>query len=78
VCSRDTRKLMYRVGMVEDDSLLRLSVCDALANRDDGDIVSASDTGADVIVAAQAGGLDVALLAAHVGSGPEESTWCPQ
>jgi hypothetical protein len=78
VCSRDTREMVYGVGMVEDDSLLRLSVCDALANRDDGDIVSASDTGADVIVAAQAGGLDVALLAAHVGSGPEESTWCPQ
>jgi len=61
---------MYRVGMVEDDPLLRLSVSDALANRDDIDIVTVSDTGVDVIATAEAGGVDVALLDVHLGSGP--------
>ncbi len=61
---------MYRVGMVEDDPLLRLSVSEALANRDDIDMVTVSDTGADVIAAAGSGGVDVALLDVHLGSGP--------
>lgn len=56
--------------MVEDDPLLRLSVSQALTNRDDIDIVTVSDTGADIIAQAESGALDIALLDVHLGSGP--------
>ena len=59
-----------RVGIIEDDALLRASVTEALAARDDIDIVTSASTPRDIISAAQAGGLDVALLDVHLGNGP--------
>jgi hypothetical protein len=56
--------------MVEDNPLLCLSVSDALVHRDDIDIVTVSRTSAAPNAWAEAGGVDVALLAMHVGSGP--------
>lgn len=56
--------------MVEDDPLLRAAISRALADRDDIDIISAVDNGADIIALAKAGDLDVALLDVHLGVGP--------
>ena len=56
--------------MVEDDPLLRASISEALATRDDIDMVSALDHGGDIIALAKAGDVDVALLDVHLGSGP--------
>ena len=59
-----------RVGIIEDDALLRASVTEALAARDDIDIVTSASTPRDIISVAQARGLDVALLDVHLGNGP--------
>jgi len=59
-----------RVGIIEDDALLRASVTEALGARDDIDVVSSASTPREIIEAAQAGGLDVALLDVHLGNGP--------
>ena len=59
-----------RVGIVEDDGLLRASITEALAARDDIDIVTSASTPRDIISVAQARGLDVALLDVHLGNGP--------
>ena len=67
---RHTGGVLCRVAMVEDDPLLRASVSDALTHRDDIDVVSVSDSGADAVALAKAKSVDVALLDVHLGSGP--------
>lgn len=60
----------YRVGMVEDDPLIRSLISDALSRRDDIDMVSISSSGPDLVALAKTRGVDVALLDVHLGSGP--------
>ncbi len=62
--------MVLRVGMVEDDALLRASVSEALDRREGVQVVTCSDQPKDIIDAAQAGSLDVALLDVHLGHGP--------
>jgi DNA-binding NarL/FixJ family response regulator len=56
--------------MVEDDALLRASIVDALGGREDIDVVVSGHTGRDLIAVAKDGGVDVAVLDVHLGSGP--------
>ena len=62
--------MALRVGMVEDDALLRASVTEALEAREGIEVVTSSDQPKGIIDAVQAGSLDVALLDVHLGNGP--------
>ena len=68
--SRDTGGMDVRVGIVEDDALLRATLVHSLSSRDDFRVVSASGTAEDILESAQSEGLDVALLDVHLGVGP--------
>ncbi|AVG24394.1 NarL/FixJ-like response regulator [Pontimonas salivibrio] len=62
--------MVLRIGMVEDDALLRLSITEALEGRDGCQVVTSSDQPKSIIDAVRAGALDVALLDVHLGNGP--------
>jgi len=59
-----------RVGIVEDDSLLRASITEALARRDGIEVVCSDPTPGAILAAAHDKALDVALLDVHLGNGP--------
>lgn len=62
--------MVVRLGLVEDDSLLRLTLTDLLSIHDDLDVVSSSATGEDIVRHAGQGTIDAALLDVHLGEGP--------
>lgn len=62
--------MALRVGIVEDDALLRSTLSALLEAREDIDVVSSAATGKTILEQATAGDLDVALLDVHLGDGP--------
>ena len=62
--------MVLRVGIVEDDSLLRSTLSHLIDARDEVTVVSSSATGEDLFVQASNRNLDVALLDVHLGDGP--------
>lgn len=62
--------MALRVGIVEDDSLLRSTMTALLDARDDVEVVSSRPTGQTILEQAAEGILDVALLDVHLGDGP--------
>lgn len=61
---------MLRVGIVEDDTLLRSTLTSLLAAKEAVEVVSSGSTGEEIVEQATAGTLDVALLDVHLGDGP--------
>lgn len=61
---------MLRIGLVEDDALLRASLSAALDARDDIQVVVSSSTGAELIEELGSTELDVIVVDVHLGSGP--------
>lgn len=59
-----------RVGIVEDDALLRSTLTESLGSRDDIEVVSTGSTGVEILAHAKDRTLDVALLDVHLGAGP--------
>lgn len=62
--------MVLRVGIVEDDSLLRSTLTQLLDSRNDVTVVSSSSTGQELVALATEHQLDVALLDVHLGEGP--------
>lgn len=62
--------MQLRVAIVEDDSLLRAAIAEALRSQANIDVVSSSESGAEVLAAVREGEVDVALLDVHLGHGP--------
>lgn len=62
--------MVLRVGIVEDDSLLRSTLTQLLDSREDVTVVSSSPTGQEIVALAAEHHLDVALLDVHLGEGP--------
>lgn len=59
-----------RVGIVEDDSLLRTTLADLLDAQESLTVVSSAATSETLLEQAAEGILDVALLDVHLGEGP--------
>lgn len=70
VQARNNGGVALRIGIVEDDQLLRVSVTESLSGREGLEVVSSGDHAATLIEALKAGRLDVALLDVHLGNGP--------
>ena len=62
--------MVVRLGIVEDDSLLRLTLTELLSTHDDLRVVSSFATGEDIVRHAGRGTVDAALLDVHLGDGP--------
>ena len=62
--------MALRLGIVEDDSLLRSTLTQLIDARDDVEVVSSEATGESILDLAAHGNLDVALLDVHLGDGP--------
>jgi len=67
---RHTGGVVVRVGIVEDDALLRSTLTESLSARQDFEVVATGATGAEIILQAQKKTVDVALLDVHLGAGP--------
>ena len=62
--------MALRLGIIEDDSLLRSTLTQLIDGRDDVEVVSSDATGETILDHASRGNLDVALLDVHLGDGP--------
>ena len=62
--------MSIRIGIVEDDALLRTTLLQSLGATDDFEVLAASATGEQILDLARDSQLDVALLDVHLGVGP--------
>lgn len=62
--------MSIRIGIVEDDALLRTTLMQSLGATDDFEVLAASATGEHILDLARDSQLDVALLDVHLGVGP--------
>ena len=66
----NNESVVLRVGLVEDDSLLRATLTGALDARDDVEVVVSSPTGSSLMARLADTELDVIVVDVHLGSGP--------
>ena len=62
--------MAVRIGVVEDDTLLRTTLTHALSQQGEFEVVCATNTAEDILDQARKRSFDVALLDVHLGVGP--------